>query len=239
MKEIIPFHQRLQERLAALQPPRNQAWLAEMAGVERSTIFRLLKGERHPRLELLQRLAPALGLSVDELVQGTDAEERVATASQLINREVYDAAVKQLADYEGRLNDLEAKLRVSEASLREEEQQRRKDSLALTQARIDLERSERALAATKARNRQLEEELHRHRGALHQAVGRISVLQAKLSQMAKALEETSATSRTAALFAGIAALTGVVTAATFLGGEKSPEGDEAEQGKATSKRNRK
>lgn len=239
MDKLIPFHQRLQERLVALQPPRNQAWLAQMAGVERSTIFRLIKGERHPRLEVLQRLAPVLGVSVDELVQGTDAQERIVTASQLISREVYDAAVKQLAEYEGRLNDLEAKMRASETALRDEERHRKKESLALVQARIELERRERAYAAATARNRQMEGDLQRHREALHKAVAQISLLQTKLGQMAKALEETSATSRTAALFAGIAALTGVVTAATFLGGDESPDGDEAKQGKATSKRNRK
>lgn len=236
MGKIIPFGQRLQALLDGLQPARSQAWLAEMAGVERSTIFRLIKGDRHPRLEILQRLAPVLGVSVDDLVQGTDAQERVGTASQFISRDVYDAAIKQLAEYEGRLNDLEAKVRASAAALSEEEQQRKKDSLALAQARIDEERRERALAAATARNRQLESELHRHREALHKAVGQISVLQAKLAQMAKALEETSASSRTAAIFAGIAALTGVVTAATFLGGEEPSDGIEAEHRKATSKR---
>lgn len=239
MDAPIPFGERLQACLDSFEPPRTQAWLAERAGVERSTVSRLLKGERHPTLDTLQCLAPALGVSVDELVQGTDAQEKIQGASQLIHRETYNAAVSKLAEYESKLNDTEAKLRAVERALSMEQEHRKKDGTAFLDMRMRAERLGSALETSKEENRHLSEQLQRYREALHKAVGQISVLQVKLTQMADELKKTSESSRTATFFAGIAALTGVVTAASFLGGEEPVSDDSKGQQKAARKRSKK
>jgi transcriptional regulator with XRE-family HTH domain len=245
MDGLIPFSQRLQDLLNEARPPRTQAWLAEKAGVERSTVSRLLKGERHPTFDTLKYLAPVLGISVDELVRGTDAQEKIEDASQFIHRAAYDAAVSKLAEYEGRLNDAQSKLRDAELAVSHAEALRKKENDAFVGMRgqaerlsIALDGAEQQKAQLEERNHQLKDELERYRGALYKAVGQISVLQAKLTQMAEELKATNESSRTAALFAGIAALTGVVTAASFLGGEESSRDDSSGQGKAARKRSK-
>lgn len=48
-----------------------QAQLAAASGVHRVTIARLELGEVSPKLETLERIADALGVTIDEVVRGT------------------------------------------------------------------------------------------------------------------------------------------------------------------------
>jgi transcriptional regulator with XRE-family HTH domain len=58
----IPIRKRIQARLDELN--QTPAWLAEKAGVPRSTITRILRGERNPTPETLHEIAPVLGVEV-------------------------------------------------------------------------------------------------------------------------------------------------------------------------------
>lgn len=224
MQSPIPFGQKLQTLLDRLQPQRTQAWLADMTGLERSTISRLIRGERNPTFETVQCLAPVLGLTVEEMVQGTDAQSRLQEATQLVRREDYEAVVQKLVEYEGRLNDAEMKLRAETSTRTQDEERWKKAESERREAQDQAEAAQRELVGARERAQQLQfelsrsqSELTRYQKALHKAVAEVSMLRANLQQMAKELKETSQSSRTAALLAGIAAVTGVVTAASFLG----------------------
>jgi hypothetical protein len=92
----IPIGERILGLL--VQVGESAAWLAEKSGVERSTVSRAVKGERHPSLETLSAFAPVLGVTLDELVTGTTAAARVKDAQSLVSRDHYDAAVQQPVD---------------------------------------------------------------------------------------------------------------------------------------------
>ena len=47
--------------------------LAAAAGLHRSTVLRILDGQRRPTASTLACIAPVFGLTIDELVGGTDA----------------------------------------------------------------------------------------------------------------------------------------------------------------------
>lgn len=51
-----------------------QAGLAEIAGVTQQAVSNWENGDRQPRVEHLPRIADALGVSIDELVRGKEAE---------------------------------------------------------------------------------------------------------------------------------------------------------------------
>ncbi len=237
MQNPIPFGQRLHTLLEGLQPPRSQAWLAEITGLERSTISRLIKGERNPTQDTVQCLAPVLGMSIKELIQGTDAEARLQEASQLVRREDYEAVVQKLVEYEGRLNELEMKVR-AERNAREQDEQRRKQAEQdLLVARRQVELEQRSLDEVTATNTHLRTELSRYRAALHKAVAEISSQRAALEKMAEELKAVSKSNRTTNILAGIAAFTGVVTAASFLSSSDESSKD-ASSDKAKTKSSR-
>jgi transcriptional regulator with XRE-family HTH domain len=70
------FGQRLQRLLA--ESGRSQAWLADTARLSSSVVSRLVRGERLPTFEHVAAMAPPLGLTVDALVAGTEAAQKIA-----------------------------------------------------------------------------------------------------------------------------------------------------------------
>ncbi len=60
---------------------RSQAWLVETAQLSSSVVSRLVRGDRLPTFEHVAAMAPALGVTVDALVAGTDAAQKIAVAS--------------------------------------------------------------------------------------------------------------------------------------------------------------
>lgn len=238
----IRFGERLSQVLESLQPPRNQAWLAEMAQLERSTISRLVRGERSPTLDTVQAIAPFLGMTVEELLRGTDAEVRIMEEAETVRsdwgvrREDYDAVVQKLVDYEGRLHDLERKARAAQDAQAQEEQKRKMVVMELQEKKLHLERLEWEMSHKEEQVRALEAELQRYREALHKAVAEVSSLRANLKILAEEVKSNTRSSRTAAILAG-AALVGVVTAATYLGNnngqEKADEREPSRGGRRT------
>lgn len=210
----IPFGQRLNSLLEC--SGNSQAWLAERANLERSTISRLVRGDRNPTIETLQLLAGVLGISIKELVEGTDAEARLEQATDLVRRQDYDATVQKLLEQEGRVQDLELELRAARRAHDQEHSARVKVSKEISQVQFRLETTTQDLADERARTKELSEELQRHRLALQKAVGEVSSLRGQLKDLAEEVRGTAVSSRTAAILAGVAAAAGVVTAASYL-----------------------
>jgi len=174
------------------------AWLAERAGVERSTVTRIIKGERAPTGDTLRLLAPALGLTFEQLVENTDAQGRNADSVDLVSRAHFDDAIRQVVEFESAAN--RASLRL--ASLEEELQQelrRRRD--AEKRAEEAEHRSKDAHAAA-TRN---QADADRYKRALERAVAAIAALNTRVAELAKALEDGRIEGRATKVFAGVAA----------------------------------
>lgn len=204
------FGHRVQQLLDELGQP--QAWLAEKSGLSTSVLSRLIRSDRPPTVEHVAAIAPVLGSSVDLLVAGTDAQARIAAASQYVPREHFEAAHRQLVEFEQQKNDLETRLRRAEEELQQERARSIKVQRELTEqlgwAHQEVSRAKSDLAEGR-------EQLRHYGTALHQAASDVSVLKAKLTQVQAALSEGTGASRLAAAFAGVAAI-GAVTAATYL-----------------------
>lgn len=210
----VPIRERIQTRLDELD--QNPAWLAEKVGVSRSTITRILKGERNPTPETLHEIAPVLGVDVAQLVAGTDAAARVKEAQDIVSRRDYEAAVHQVVEFERRANDLAA--RVRELTERCEQEHGRARRLS-----EQLEESERKCSVLEAdRDRARREALHheqdarRYREGLEKAVADVVALREQVRELGAAVESGRTTTRVAAILAGVAA---AVSVASYLGGD--------------------
>jgi transcriptional regulator with XRE-family HTH domain len=206
---VIAFRERLKATLGALVPPRKQNWLAEQSGIAPSTISRILAGDRNPTPEVIESLAPVLGMEPHQLVRGTDAEEAYVKSGEFVKRSMYDAVVGKLAEYEARNNDLTAKLHVANEA-------RAKNQTELGGLHQELARVSHDCERVREDNRLLRDSNRDYRGALTRAVTQIANLQAKLKILGEELGTTKQSSRTAAILAGVAAFTGVVTLASLL-----------------------
>lgn len=212
---LIRFGERLHDLLE--RSGNSQAWLAERANLERSTISRLIRGDRNPTIETVQHLAAVLSIDIKDLVEGTDAEGRLGQTTDLVRRQDYDAAVQKLVEQEGRVKDLEFELRTARSAHEQERGARIKVTEDLSRVQFRLETTEQDLAAERSRTKELSEDLHQHRLALQKAVGEVSSLRGQLKDLAEEVQGTATSSRTAAILAGVAAAAGVVTAASYLG----------------------
>lgn len=212
---MIRFGERLNSLLE--QSGNSQAWLAERANLERSTVSRLIRGDRNPTIETLQHLAAVLSVDIKDLIAGTDAEGKLEQAIDLVRRQDYEAAVQKLVEQEGRVKDLELELRAARSAHDQERGARVKVTEELSRVQFRLETTEQDLVAERSRTKELSEELQRHRLALQKAVGEVSSLRSQLKDLAEEVKGTASSSRTAAILAGVAAAAGVVTAASYLG----------------------
>jgi hypothetical protein len=179
------------------------------------TISRILRGDRNATPDVIESVAPVLGLEPRHLVKGTDAEERYAQSGELVKRSMYDAVVGTLADYETRINDLESKLRVTSEA-------RAKDQTELSNVHQALARAEQDRDRAKDDNVRLLESNREYRAGLTRAVTEIANLQAKLQMLGEELGTTKKSSRAAAILAGVAAFSGVVTLASLLNRDDEP-----------------
>jgi transcriptional regulator with XRE-family HTH domain len=224
------FRDRLAGLLAARHPKGGQAWLAKVSGAERSTISRILKG-RIPSLETLEMIAPALGLSVEELVRGTDAETKARPGSDFVPSEQLKDAIDKMLEFERRANDAEERSRQqARTAIEETERRKRRED--------DVERLERLLRArddelAKARREvsHLQHQVRRRTQALEKAVKELNELRARLADLTRTVQEGRWTQRAATFLAAIAAFTGVVTVANYLGRDDDEEvGEEDKEG---------
>lgn len=212
--EPVKFSQRLHGLLE--QSGMSQAKLAERAGVERSTISRLIKGDRTPGMETLQLLAPVFNMDVAQLVQGTDAAAKLTDSAAMIRRQDYDAAVQQMMKYEEQVHDLQRQLHAAQEALLKGQSDRSRAGTELCAMQFNLEVAQRDLQLERQRSADQGQELKQYRTALQRAVADVSSLRGQLEDLAQELKDTAKSSRTTAILAGVAALAGVVTAATYL-----------------------
>lgn len=219
----VSIGERLRDLLAGIRPPRSQGWLATESGVPTSTISRIFSGDRQPTAEVLECLAPVLGVDVAILVQGTDAEERFAESKAWIRRKTYDDAVRKLGEYEVRANDLERQVEVHKTTADRERVQRTQAQRDLLAVQGQLEIAQRALTETRRLHAVAEAELKRYKDGFRQAYAEVVLLRKRLKELADALRATQRTTTTAAVLAGIAALTGAVTVAHYLTADDNTE----------------
>ena len=210
----VPIRERIQTRLDELD--QTPAWLAEKVGVSRSTITRILKGERNPTPETLHEIAPVLGVEVAQLVAGTDAEQRVKEAQDIVSRRDYEAAVRQVVDFERKAHDLAAYVRELTERCAQEQGRARKlsDQLEESERKCSLLEEERDRARREALHH--EQDARRYREGLEKAVADVVALRAQVREMGAAVESGRTTSRVAAILAGVAA---AVSVASYLGGD--------------------
>lgn len=227
MTEPILFRDRLREILAERHPDDGaQAWLAKASGAERSTISRMLQG-RLPSRETLDLIAPVFGMTVEQLVDGTDAVARAKTGPEFVPNEHYNGAVAKMLEFERRANDAEDRARQHARSAGEELERRRRAE----EKSGELERANGELRddLVKARREitHLQHRVRRRTEALEKAVKELNELRARVAELKAIAEDGQKMGRIAAILAAVAAFTGVVTAATYLGSDDD-EDDEPE-----------
>jgi transcriptional regulator with XRE-family HTH domain len=199
---LLAFGERLKQRLEGSEPRRTQAWLADESGIDRATVSRIISGERNASAEQIDCMAKVLGVEVGVLVRGTDAEARVDEAKQVVHRGHYEGLVKQVAEYESRLNDADARRQDAFAELEREKERRRVTERRLGEAYLAVDRSQSDLAEVREQNRRLQLEIKQHREAIE--------------QLALELAAVTSSTQLTKILAGIAAATGVATLAAVL-----------------------
>ena len=221
---LLPIGHKVQALLEQLE--QTPAWLAEKVGVSRSTITRILKGERSPTPETLQEIAPVLGLTVAQLASGTDAAERVKEAKDLVARKDYEDAVRKVIEYEARAHDLTARVRELTTELSDDRVRSRRlqkdaeqDVATMRNERDDVRRNA-------ARH---EEDARRYRNALEKAVADVAQLREQVRELGSAVDAGRKTGRIGAILAGVAA---AVSVASYL--TNDADSDQQDNPKASS-----
>lgn len=214
----IPIGERIQLRLDEIG--QTASWLADRVGVSRSTITRIIKGERNPTPETLQEIAPVLGVDLDQLAAGTDAAERVKEAHNLVARKDYEEAVRQVIEYQRQATDLTATVRELRERAEHERERARcaREDAAKAAERCAAMEFERDTARRLARDH--EEEARRYREGLERAVADVAQLQAQVRELGAAVDAGRNSSRVGAILAGVAA---VVSVASYLGDDPNPK----------------
>jgi transcriptional regulator with XRE-family HTH domain len=221
---LIPIGERVQALLD--QIGQHAAWLAEKMGVERSTVTRIIKGARNPTPQTLQDMAPVLGVSLEQLVAGTDAEDRVEEAKNLVPRSALDAAIQQVIEFERKLNDMAARNRdLTETANRDRDLARAAQAeLGETHRQLAFVTEERDRARRDARHH--EQDARRYREALARAVVDVAQLQGKVQELGAAVQAGNQTGKVTAILAGVAA---VVSVANYLENADEDEDGAADQ----------
>jgi transcriptional regulator with XRE-family HTH domain len=222
VQQVIDFNERLGALLAERKAEGGQAWLARVSGLEPSTISRLLRDkERLPARETLEALAPALGTTVEVLVEGTTAAERLRSGPEFVSAEQFQHAVTTMLAFERRTNDAEAHLRDARQALNAELERTRAARADNDRLRSDLEDARANIRALEQERDNLKSALEDHRKALEKAVFDICQLQAHVGELKKLAEASKTSATTGALLAGIAAITGLATVAHYLSEDTS------------------
>lgn len=215
--DTVPIGRRIQNHLDQLE--KKPSWLAEKAGVERSTVSRIIRGDRNPTAQTLSEFAPVLGVGLGELVVGTDAAVRVDDAAKLVSRSHYEAAVQQVVTSERKANDLELQVGQLRQALEQEQAHRANVDAELRFA----QRSREEAVREAARHRRA---AARNQRALEKAVTHVGQLQTQVKELGNAVDDSRSTGHVAAILAGTAA---VASIATYLATDPSDPADDETQ----------
>ena len=209
----MPVGARIAELLESLgQTP---AWLAERSGFEKSTISRILHGQRTPSTQTLAAIAPWLGVSLDQLVEGTEIAKRVTETAELVARSHYEGAVRQMIQFERAANIAEDHLR-AEREIARLEAERRRD----VEARLEVVEKERDEARRVASRH--EEDARRYGRALEFSLADIARLKTEIVELGKAVSASRRTGRITTILAGAAAVASAATYLTMSSRDKNP-----------------
>ena len=165
---------------------RSQAWLVAHSKLTSSVVSRLVRGDRLPTAEHVAAMAPLFGMSAAQLVADTDAESRVAEASQYVTRAHFESVHRQLVDAESEIEQMEHKL----AGLRDDHYRLLRDAQGhereldakIAEVEAQLQHSQGQQAAWQRRSKQSVD-------ALCEAVTDLAVLSARLAEIQTAAEE--------------------------------------------------
>jgi transcriptional regulator with XRE-family HTH domain len=232
---VVEFPIRLRERREALGPHATQAWLSDRSGVDRSLISRLERGEREPTVDTLQYLAPVLGVDVEALVAGTDAETRLRNAADVVPREHLMGAVAKMGAYEGTISDLQARNRSQAEALGHEQKARRTAEQAASDARAEADRDGAKLRELQERFAAQGEELQQQRTLLAQAMADFSGLQSHMEALKRELAATKSTAKAASIVAAMGAAASFATLAKLVSGESTATASAPRAAKGTKK----
>jgi transcriptional regulator with XRE-family HTH domain len=204
---VEPIKKRISDLLKKIG--QTSGWLAERANVERSTVKRILDGDRNPTAETLAMLAPILGVTIEELIHGTDAADRIETARKLIDRTHYEEAVRQFIAMEQRATDLSRRLREAEESAANEHKKWSKTEKALESIKVELEE-------TRQEARDHHQDARRYKAALEQALTDLANLKTNAEDLRLEVEKLGGQVGSNKVLTGIATFCAAPAAALSL-----------------------
>lgn len=206
-ESVEPIKTRIKNLLDGMH--QTPGWLAERAKVERSTVKRIIDGDRYPTADTLALLAPILGVTIEELVHGTDAADRIETSRKLIDRTHYEEAVKQFIAMEQRATDLSRRLREAEESVANEHKKWSKTEKALESIKVELEE-------TRQEARDHHEDAQRYKAALEQALTDLANLKTNAEDLRLEVEKLGGQMGSNKVLTGIATFCAATAAALSL-----------------------
>lgn len=198
---LKPIGERIIEHLDDLG--KSSSWLAEEMGVSRSTVHRVLKGQRQPTAQTLSDMAVALGLPLDQLVFGTDAQARIAEAANLVSRDRYEEAIAKVLEFESKLNDALDRARRAEDEIERERKRRIQKQGELEKKALQVRELERERSSLQRNTEAYKERLTR-------ALAEISELRTQVQELGEAIDESRKNGRIAVILAGTAAAASVM-----------------------------
>lgn len=95
----------------------SQAVFARRCGLEPYELSRIVTGRRRPQLHQLQAIATAEGMTLEELVAGTDAEHILGQEPKLVSRSELEEVLQRALKAEERTRTLEAEKKALAAEL--------------------------------------------------------------------------------------------------------------------------
>lgn len=206
------------ERIDALLKERdkNAAWLADTAGMHRSTVHRLLTNKRKsPTPQTLAELATALGMPIEQLVAGTDAAGRVEEAASLVPRAQFESAVQKMLEYERLTMDAEDRARRADEAANHERERRIRDQAAREHAERDkakvIEAAEHDKAALRMLVQRREQEAEMYEKRLARLASDNEILKVQIAELGQAIDDSHRTARIAQILAGTAAAASVLS----------------------------
>ena len=155
------------------------------------------------------------GMTVEQLVAGTDAATRVEEAASLVPRAQFEAAVQKMLEYERRTMDAEDRARRAEEEATREYERRIRDQVARELAERDkakvAEAAERELAELRMLVQRREQDVERYKSLFARVVADNEILKVQITELGHAIDDSRRTTRIASILAGAAATASVLT----------------------------
>lgn len=186
----IPFCERLHDLLG----DRTGSWLADHAGLPRSSISRYLSGERQPTEDTLARMAVAFETTPEDMVLGTALEGKIGR-SETVSIEVYRQMVQRASSLEAKVYALEMTAAEHTGTTRLLEKRLRQSRRRNRRLRIERDRALEALAAEQREHRSTQRRLEgsddmvrRRNDQLTKAIGDAAMFSSQVAALHNAIK---------------------------------------------------